>query len=197
MNVTKLVEDIVTLHKDSIENWYVGGVTVYGEGLLKVIVENHAFNFKLWQAEDRARREDKGFEFVYLAKREIDSCNQQRNNKMEEIDGLLYNALCPAHVTDCKVNSETPGMIIDRLSILSLKLYHMLLQSNRQDVSVLHRDKCMQKSQVIASQKEQLGKCLSELLQEVMTKTRTFRVYHQFKMYNDPTLNPELYKSMS
>ena len=197
MNVTKLVEDIVILHQNSIENWYAESVNVNSDGLLKVIAENHAFNFKLWQAEDRARREDKGFEFVYLAKREIDSCNQQRNNKMEEIDGLLYNVLCPAPVAECKVNSETPGMIIDRLSILSLKFYHMRLQGNRKDVSTLHRDTCIQKSQVIASQKEQLGKCLSELLQEIIAKTRTFRVYHQFKMYNDPALNPELYKSLS
>ncbi len=195
MNITKLVENILNLHSSSIDNWYTKGISVIGDGLLKVVAENHAFNFKLWQAEDKARREDKGFEFVYNAKREIDSCNQQRNNKMEELDKLLYRDLSPAPIDECKVNSETPGMIIDRLSILALKLYHMNLQAIRKDVNAEHREKCLQKSQVIALQKEQLGKCLYELLQEVVNKTRTFRVYHQFKMYNDPKLNPELYAS--
>lgn len=193
MNVTNLIEDIVILHRDSIENWYVKDVTINGNGLIKIIAENHAFNFKLWQAEDRARREDKGFEFVYLAKREIDFCNQQRNNKMEEIDSELFNILHPASINECKVNSETPGMMIDRMSILSLKFYHMRLQSERQDVSAIHRDKCAQKVQIIAAQQEQLKNCLNEFFLEIVNKTRTFRVYHQFKMYNDPELNPELY----
>lgn len=193
MNVNKLVEDIVVLHQDSIENWYENGVKMTGEGPLRLVAENHAFNFKLWQAEDRARREDKGFEFVYLAKREIDYCNQQRNNKMEEMDGYFYEILNPSFDENCKVNSETPGMMIDRLSILSLKHYHMSLQVKRDDVVKAHVDKCMQKLQIISLQKKQLAKCLTEFLQEIAVKTRTFKVYHQFKMYNDPELNPELY----
>lgn len=195
MNVTNLVESIVVLHKESIEKWYSEDFSVNVQGILKTVYENHSFNFKLWQAEDRARREDKGFEFVYLAKREIDFCNQQRNNKMEEIDGFLYDALKPAPFEKCKVNSETPGMIIDRMSILSLKFYHMRLQAERQDVDIEHIDKCLHKAQVIAAQQAQLKLCLIEFLQEILNKTRTFKVYHQFKMYNDPKLNPELYAS--
>ncbi len=46
---------------------------------------------------------------------------------------------------------------------------------------------------MIRQQLEQLRSCLGDLLQEIQDKKRTFRVYHQFKMYNDPNLNPQLY----
>ncbi|KTD76528.1 DUF4254 domain-containing protein [Legionella waltersii] len=184
---------ITDLHKQSIVHWKAQGVTYQKEAFLRLVEENHAFNFKLWHAEDRARREDMGFEFVYHAKREIDACNQQRNNRMEAMDEWLYMSLKPASPANCPVNSESPGMIIDRLSILSLKSYHMELQANRTEASDEHRANCAMKLEVIYQQLNQLSLCLKQLFDDVRTETRTFRVYHQFKMYNDPNLNPELY----
>lgn len=186
---------ITELHKQSILLWKEHGVSYQHQAFRRLVEENHAFNYKLWHAEDRARREDMGFEFVYQAKREIDGCNQQRNNRMEAMDEWLYNTLKPALPDVCPVNSESPGMIIDRLSILSLKAYHMDIQANRLDASDEHRKNCANKLAVIHEQLNQLSLCLQRLLDEVASKTRTFRVYHQFKMYNDPTLNPELYRA--
>ncbi len=185
--------DVTSLHAKSIIKWKSTGVEHQFSGFNKLVEENHAFNYQLWHAEDRARREDKGAEFVYHAKREIDHCNQQRNNRMEAMDEWLFNALSPAKPNECAVNSESPGMIIDRLSILSLKSYHMSLQSDRQDVDEEHRTTCASKLAIIHQQLEQLSMCLDQLLADVIEKNRTFRVYHQFKMYNDPKLNPELY----
>lgn len=193
MNILTLMDDICVLHRDSIVNWKRDGIVLSHCGILKIIEENHAFNFRLWHAEDRARREDRGFEFVYQAKREIDYCNQNRNNKMEEIDAFMVASINPNQSSDCEMHSETPGMMIDRLSILALKLYHMTLQSERSDVSVEHRDICLHKAKVIAMQQRDLTNCLQKLLHDVVNQTRTFKVYHQFKMYNDPKLNPELY----
>jgi hypothetical protein len=188
---------IIDLHKQSIVLWKENGVNFQYDAFLKLVEENHAFNFKLWHAEDRARREDMGFEFVYDAKREIDACNQQRNNRMEAMDEWLYLTLKPAHPSECPVNSESPGMIIDRLSILSLKSYHMEIQANRPDASDEHRKSCTGKLEVIHQQLNQLTHCLKQLFDDVRSKNRTFRVYHQFKMYNDPSLNPELYRTQS
>jgi hypothetical protein len=109
------------------------------------------------------------------------------------MDEWLFHQLQPATFSQCPVNSESPGMIIDRLSILSLKSYHMALQTQREDVAEDHRQNCANKLVIIHQQLEQLSRCLSDLLTEVQAKQRTFRIYHQFKMYNDPTLNPELY----
>lgn len=184
---------ITALHRNCIIQWKSTGIVYQQKQFLQLVEENHAFNYKLWHAEDRARRDDMGFEFVYQAKREIDSCNQQRNNRMEVIDEWLFTFLQPAPSNQCPVNSESPGMIIDRLSILSLKSYHMALQTDRQDVHEEHRKSCAQKLETIHQQLNQLALCLGQLLDEVRVKTRTFRIYHQFKMYNDPKLNPELY----
>lgn len=186
---------IVNLHKMSIIHWKANGIVYQYKRFLQLVEENHAFNFQLWHAEDKARRDDMGYEFVYQAKREIDAYNQQRNNRMEAMDEWLYKALQPESYNNCPVNSESPGMIIDRLSILSLKSYHMDLQAKRLDVSIEHRSNCAEKLKIIQQQLNQLTLCLEELFNEVQAKTRTFRIYHQFKMYNDPKLNPELYCS--
>ncbi|CEK12130.1 DUF4254 domain-containing protein [Legionella hackeliae] len=188
------VSEIARLHKDSIIQWKASSILLTQTNFMGLVEENHAFNYRLWHAEDKARREDMGFEFVYHAKREIDYCNQQRNNRMEAMDEWLFTKLQPAAPTECPVHSETPGMMIDRLSILALKAYHMELQVHRQDVDELHRQACQRKWQTIQEQQKQLLSCLSQLCHEVTEQKRTFRVYHQFKMYNDPSLNPELYQ---
>ena len=195
--VLNYVADIAAFQRDSILHWKATGVHHHQTGFLTLVEENHAFNYQLWHAEDRARREDMGFEFVYQAKREIDHCNQQRNNRMEAMDEWLFNALHPAPATTCPVHSETPGMMIDRLSILALKAYHMELQVQRTDVDPAHKKTCLIKLNTIEQQQQQLQHCLNDLLQAISNHTRTFRVYHQFKMYNDPTLNPELYLTIS
>ena len=194
MNAQINVEAVETLHRETIVLWKALGVTLCARDFLRLVEENHAFNYQLWHAEDRARREDLGHEFVYLAKREIDACNQQRNDRMEAMDAFIMDAFHPELSANCPVHSETPGMMIDRLSILALKAYHMTLQVGRQEVDKAHRDACSSKLQVILAQKKQLAVCLKELLAELTNKTRTFCVYHQFKMYNSNTLNPELYE---
>ncbi len=185
-----------SIHSECIAQWNVNGVSMQHQGIYRLIEENHSFNYQLWLAEDRARRDDMGAEFVYHAKREIDACNQQRNNRMEAIDTWFFNELQPVSPQSCAVHSETPGMIIDRLSILSLKSYHMALQTTRQDVDENHRTQCHEKLNIIKQQQQQLTLCLDALLTDVLMKKRTFRVYHQFKMYNDPTLNPQLYAAV-
>lgn len=185
---------IAELHKNCILQWKALGVQHQHQGFYQLVEENHAFNYQLWHTEDKARRDDMGFEFVYNAKRDIDKFNQARNNRMEAMDEWLFKLLQPAAPDLCPVNSESPGMIIDRLSILALKYYHMDLQTKRSDVAEAHQQTCLQKRNTLQIQLNQLVFCLEDLLQAVALKQRTFRVYHQFKMYNDPKLNPELYE---
>lgn len=195
MNILNHVADIAALQRECIIQWKKDGIKLSQDHFFKLVEENHAFNYQLWHAEDRARRDDLGHEMVYHAKREIDHCNQQRNNRMEAIDEWLFSQLQPAAHTLCPVHSETPGMMIDRMSIMALKAYHMALQTERRDVDATHQQTCLRKLHTIEEQQKQLLHCLSHLLEEVQNKTRTFRVYHQFKMYNDAALNPELYQN--
>ena len=197
MNANEIVVELEILHRESILLWKENAALPTQVGFLKLVEDNHAFNYQLWHEEDKARRDDKGFEFVYHAKRNIDGFNQQRNNCMELMDKFLYQSLKPVDSTTgiCPVHSETPGMMIDRLSILSLKQYHMTQQTLRSDVGDDHRHTCLHKLALMNHQKNQLLNCLQIFLQEIADKTRTFTLYHQLKMYNDKTLNPELYNN--
>ncbi|MET0263131.1 MAG: DUF4254 domain-containing protein, partial [Rariglobus sp.] len=139
---------------------------------------------------------DLGFERVFQAKRAIDKFNQERNNFAEEMDKALVAALQPAE-SGVPRNSETPGMIIDRLSILALKEFHMREETLRADASAAHKETCATKLARIVRQRDDLTQSLSELLADVAARRRTFAVYYQFKMYNDPALNPQLYRQSS
>lgn len=196
MNLLIQVNSLINLHTQSILDWKHNGIHFVYEHFLGLVEKNHAYNYQLWHAEDRARRDDKDYEFVYRAKREIDQFNQWRNNQMEAMDDFLYNLLSPESNDSCPVHSETPGMMIDRLSILALKIYHMGLQTQRHDVDESHRQTCQLKLDTLTKQQNQLASCLEALFHEIQLKKRTFKIYHQFKMYNDPTLNPELYQKV-
>jgi hypothetical protein len=173
-------------------DWHAASVIVGGEGFLRLAAENHARNFNLWHEEDIARRDDLGAASVMKSKRAIDRFNQERNDFVERMDKALVEALKPQDAGP--FNSETPGMIIDRLSILALKEYHMREQVERTDVAAEHREKCAFKLDVIRRQRADLTAALMDLLDGVREGRRSFRVYFQFKMYNDPSLNPQLYK---
>jgi hypothetical protein len=164
------------------------------DGFFRILEENHLRNFSLWHEEDVARRDDLGFERVYQAKRNIDRFNQERNNFAEEMDKAVVAALQPREA-GCPRNSETPGMMIDRLSILALKEFHMHEETVRPEASAEHKARCGEKLARIRQQRADLTQCLADLFDDVAAKRRTFSVYFQFKMYNDPALNPQLYRN--
>lgn len=172
--------------------WHERDFSASHADLLGLVEENHHCNFELWHVEDQARRDDMGFEYVYRAKRSIDKWNQRRNDFIERIDEWLSQRLPPA-AAGVPMNSETPGMIIDRLSILALKEFHMDEEATRETAEAAHREKCREKLAVIRRQREDLGLALRVLLDDCSHGRRGFRVYRQMKMYNDPALNPQLY----
>jgi hypothetical protein len=92
-----------------------------------------------------------------------------------------------------RINSETPAWLLDRMSILMLKIYHMQEQTERKDVSAQHIGKCRDKLMVLHEQKEDMRVAFNELIEDIAGGKRRFKVYRQMKMYNDATLNPVLY----
>jgi hypothetical protein len=162
------------------------------EGVWVFVHGNHRRNYNLWHEEDCARRDDMGFEYVYKAKRAIDAYNQQRNDFIERIDQALFEAYSP-DVANVPLNSETPGMIMDRMSIMALKIYHMIEQTERTDTTPEHIESCKKKVEVLKQQRGDLAGILETFLEEIRTGKRAYKVYFQFKMYNDPSLNPQLY----
>ena len=161
-----------------------------------LISTQHQVNFELWHQEDLARDPEVSDSKVAGVKRAIDVLNQRRNDLIEQLDQFLANVLSRENVntTDqTELNSETPGSIIDRLSINALKIYHMNEEVQREDVADSHRKKCFGKLSVLQEQREDLRQCLDKLLVDLSAGKKRLKVYQQMKMYNDESLNPVLY----
>jgi hypothetical protein len=191
------VSEIVAMHADCVRRWHVQPIDNPNDGFLGVACQQHRFNFELWHQEDIARSPDVTDTEIAQVKRAIDRLNQQRNDWIEKLDDWLTafleaEGIQPAE--DARLNSETPGSIVDRLSILALRLFHLEEQLERQDADMDHREKVKGRLEVCRLQQRDLAKCLSELLADVLCGKKRHRTYRQFKMYNDPTLNPYLYR---
>lgn len=153
-------------------------------------------NYLLWHEEDKARRTDVDNSVIAVVKRTIDGLNQQRNDLIEKLDEAILEELkATIHASESDaINSETPGSIVDRISIMSLKIYHMDEDRSRINIDEEHRQRSTHRLAVLKLQRNDLYKALDKLLADYVAGRKIMKLYKQFKMYNDPTLNPELYK---
>ena len=148
-----------------------------------------------WHYEDIIRDPDIDPHEGMKLKRLIDSSNQNRTEMVEYIDSYFLNLYSSVTTMEnAKVNTESPGWAIDRLSILILKIYHMEEESNRKDVTEEHRNNCQKKLDILIEQREDLSESIDQLLIDLSKGIKKMRVYKQMKMYNDESLNPVLYK---
>jgi hypothetical protein len=197
----RLVRQIIELHRDTVCRWHKQEVdNPYDnsyDGLLAVVCRQHQFNFLLWHEEDIARSPDVGDQRIATVKRAIDRYNQQRNDAIEQIDEAFVQMLSATGVVPragAPLNTETPGAAIDRLSIMSLRIFHLEEQAARDDADEAHRQKVGGRLDRCELQHADLSKSLAELLADLQAGQKQLKVYRQMKMYNDPTLNPYLYR---
>ncbi len=166
-------------------------VLVVEQGFDDLVLEQHRANFDLWHEEDEARDPRATPEKIVAVKKAIDRLNQRRNDLMERIDRMLLDGAGEQRA-EAPLHSETPGMMIDRLSILELKRFH-----TEEEVARAADEQHVQRNQerlaVLKEQREDLRDALDALWAEVMSGRRRFKLYRQMKMYNDPALNPVLY----
>ncbi|MDE1154215.1 MAG: DUF4254 domain-containing protein [Acidobacteriaceae bacterium] len=156
-----------------------------------LLLEQHRANFELWHREDAARDPLAADKIIAEVKRAIDKLNQHRNDLVERMDlALLEKA--GDQTANAPLHSETPGMMIDRLSILSLKLFHTAEEAARPEATDAHRERNRQRLSLLQQQRSDLARCLDLLWNEVCSGQRRFKLYRQLKMYNDPELNPVL-----
>jgi hypothetical protein len=164
---------------------------------MAIVCQQHQFNFQLWHQEDIARSPDVSDSEIAQVKRTIDKLNQQRNDWIERIDDYLTQQLEEKGIVpdaDASANTETPGSCIDRLSIMALRIYHLQEQLDRDDVDESHLSRVGQRLAICKLQQRDLAASLKDLLVGIQAGRKKHRVYRQFKMYNDPTLNPYLYQ---
>jgi len=166
-----------------------------GTPLQQLVARQHRANFELWHIEDEARDPQASDAQMASTKRRIDRTNQLRNDLVEQIDLALLDWLAERDLPapSAPLHSETAGLIIDRLSILSLKIFHTREQAERADVDQEHRERSLQRLAVLEEQRGDLAGCLGVLWNETLAGRRRFKLYRQMKMYNDPALNPAIY----
>ena len=168
------------------------------EGLRGRICDLHRYNFLLWHEEDVARSPDVTDGRIAQVKRAIDRYNQARNDAIEKVDDWLIADLAARGIVagpSAPAATETPGAAIDRLSILELRRFHMREQVERREATEEHRAKAASRLEVLDLQRDHLMAALDRLLGEIFAGERPLRVFRQMKMYNDPTMNPYLYKA--
>ncbi len=169
------------------------------ENWLQAVARLHYANFDLWHIEDQARAPAASDTEIAAVKRRIDRTNQFRNDLIEKLDAMLLTWLEAQRLLNlaAPLNSEPPGMIIDRLSILALKIYHTSEEARRTDAPPGHGTRNHERLTILEEQRASLAGCLDALWREIMNGKRRFKVYHQLKMYNDPSLNPAIYGKTS
>lgn len=192
------VREITELHSVTVQQWHQNQIDNRYEGFWEVVCRQHQQNFKLWHHEDIARSPDVSDSDLARVKRDIDKLNQQRNDLIEKLDDYLIQQLNTLGVNaqpDAKQNTETPGSVIDRLSILSLRIYHMEEQAFRTDATNEHIAKTTSRQQILYEQHRDLCHSLQDLLDDIFAGRKCLKIYRQFKMYNDPTMNPYIYNA--
>ncbi|AYB30326.1 DUF4254 domain-containing protein [Chryseolinea soli] len=147
-----------------------------------------------WHLEDIIRLPDINPVEGIAIKRRIDKSNQDRTDLVEKIDDYFleqFRNVTPA--PQARINSETPAWLLDRMSILMLKIYHMREQTERKDATPEHIGKTKTKLNVLLEQQHDMALAFDEMMEDIGSGKRRFKVYRQMKMYNDASLNPMLY----
>jgi len=184
-----LLQDQATLHGHDASATTPHADTAFDQ----LVLDQHQANFDLWHREDAARDPRASDHTITEVKHDIDRLNQLRNDLAEQIDHALLDA-APSH-PEAQLHSESPGLMIDRLSILALKIFHTAEQLHRSTPE--HQLRNQDRFAVLNEQRDDLSACLDALWSDVLSGRRRFKLYRQLKMYNDPSLNPVLYGETS
>jgi Protein of unknown function (DUF4254) len=168
-----------------------------GPDFLERVMGQHRANFDLWHIEDEARTPGATDAALADVKRRIDATNQLRNDLAEELDRALMDWLKEKDLPnpEAALHSESPGLMIDRLSIQALKVYHTREEAERGGAPEGHNQRNRDRLGVLEEQRRDLANCLDTLWRETLAGTRRFKLYRQLKMYNDPSLNPAIYRN--
>lgn len=151
---------------------------------------NLQFNTCLWILEDCARNIDSSPYDIASYKKGIDKFNQLRNNEIEILNDLIIEKYFPKMNTDTPLFSETPGSILDRINIGFLKKYHYKKVTKDSTECTETINLSTLRVSIIDKQLTDLTDSLTYLLTSSINGSMHFKIYRQFKMYNDVRFKP-------
>jgi hypothetical protein len=139
-----------------------------------LVAELVGSNLKQWELEDATRDPCATDEEVSHAKRGIDRLNIGRHRLVEQIDASIHAGL--DQPPDAPLATESPGMVLDRLSVLVIRRVHTESVSTTQSDYV---GRLPQLDARIAA----LSSAFDTFVDELQAGTRRFLPYEHFKLY--------------
>ncbi|MFO7652853.1 MAG: DUF4254 domain-containing protein [Candidatus Krumholzibacteriia bacterium] len=162
------------------------------EGWAAVVERLQLINTYQWHEEDRSRQQGADDASLAAVKRSIDASNARRVRTVDQLDEIIISGLVDAGLMapGAPLPSESAGSIIDRLTVLALKIYHLKEalaevrgrpDTARRDLELLHA-----RVRSVTEQHADLTECLDRLLDDVRAGRLRLKLYRQVKLYRDP-----------
>jgi hypothetical protein len=139
-----------------------------------LVAELVGSNLEQWELEDATRDPFATDEVVANAKREIDRLNIGRHHLVEQIDASIAAGL--DQPADALLATESPGMVLDRLSVLVIRRVRTESASTGQSHYAARLPE-------LAGQIAALSSAFDSYVDELQTGTRRFLPYEHFKLY--------------
>lgn len=155
---------INSIQTDCVDQCHHMTLEVKQNGFTGLIEKQYLQNYLLRHEGDKARDPKADDQKIAEVKRNIDQLNQKYNDLIEAIDSKLSKLLLENGIAinqTSPMNSKTPGNLIDRCSIMTLKIYHMAEQTQRTDVTSPHILQAEQKVARLTLQRNDLFNCLT------------------------------------
>jgi hypothetical protein len=140
------------------DEWHKGPYPEIHSPDLQQIINQHCVNFSMWHIVETDTTEKEGTPLTSADK--LLELRKQHDQLIRLIDERILQTL--PETSDVPMNSETPGNIIDRLSFLSLQIYHT--------------ENIDQKVRLI-KQRLDLIRCLQELIDDLHAGRKKLRLY--------------------
>jgi hypothetical protein len=142
------------------------------------ILALHRSNALQWVREDDAREDQADDAMVAAAKREIDRLNISRHGFIEEIDRAILRAINPRE--GAPLVTESPGMAIDRLSVLVIRLASTEAKTASGTADTrLYAERLPR----LRIQLSALEEAIATLFDDLAKGTRRFLAYESLKLY--------------
>lgn len=142
----------------------------------------HSHNCEIWNHENITRNPDSTRKSFISAQRGIHKENAARCAAVEDLDERILKWVGEMDES-AEPNSESPGMILDRLSIFSLKESYLERQWWMEN-TVLKKNKVEALLHSLQSQIHYLKRAYSVLLAECTIGRARFIPYRSFKIYS-------------
>lgn len=148
--------------------------------------EIHSCNQFQWNAEARVRDMNLPPVDVVNLKRAIDDSNIRRHTLVQAVDEYYLNQVVAESDLgwdDAYLNSETIGQLIDRLSVLTLRVAFFSQPSNR--VRANEGD-----LNLLRAQRDYVCVCYDRFVEHLIEGTGLMLPYKQLKAYSEAELTP-------